>query len=609
MLVSVVDQANADSPSILVIYENSRLLPATIEGDRGFSDVITASGLQVEVNAEFLGFPQFAGDAYTSAIVQYLRAKYDAKKPALVVVGGSAALGFWLDHRAELLPQVPVIHMGVGTANIQRLHPPNDVVGVPIEYDAVATVDLALSLLPTRKHLVIVSGSSEFDRTWKSILIDKVRLSSRVRDVETLSGLPTPELVDRLKSIPADSIVYTAGYFVDGAGQKFAPRDAAKVIADASPAPVFGPFDTFIGTGVVGGRVPTFRDMGATAGSIAVKLLLGSRIADLGLPAVMPVRTILDHRQLERWNIANSRVPPDASVQYRDPGLWEQYRGIVIAALAVLIVQSLLLVRLLIERRRRRTVEGVVDRHRFELAHASRLAVAGQLTASIAHEINQPLGAIQSNVAAMALMLRKGVSREGLDPILDDIQRDNLRANDVIRQLRALMERHEVERKPVDLTRVVSDTGTIMRGEARRRGVTLTAIAPAGPIEVMGDRVQIQQVLINLLLNAMDAVADRLESDRLVSLVLERSGGTACFTVSDNGHGIDPDNLDRLFDSFFTTKQSGMGLGLSIVRTLVEAHGGRVSASNSANGGASFKLEFPICDTGANHSVSVKEVT
>jgi signal transduction histidine kinase len=265
--------------------------------------------------------------------------------------------------------------------------------------------------------------------------------------------------------------------------------------------------------------------------------------------------------------------------------------------LALILLQSLLLAILLVERRRRRMAELAVDKHRFELAHASRLAVAGELTASIAHEINQPLGAILSNVSAARLILESSaIETEELGQILEDIRRDDVRASDVIRQLRKLFEKHEVERAVIDLNEAALEMAIVLRAEARRRQVDLVVRESSGDVNVVGDRIQIQQVLINLVLNAMDAVAGQMEGQRVIVVSVMKSGDTASIEVSDTGHGIKEEDRARLFDSFFSTKPAGIGLGLSIVRTLVESHGGSVRAENRPGGGAVFRVELPASE-------------
>jgi C4-dicarboxylate-specific signal transduction histidine kinase len=278
--------------------------------------------------------------------------------------------------------------------------------------------------------------------------------------------------------------------------------------------------------------------------------------------------------------------------------MFETHRNEVLVGTAVIVLQAGLISWLLVEHHRRRAAETAEKIRRLELAHASRLAVAGELTGSIAHEINQPLGAILSNADAADLILESGTDRrDELRRILADIRRDDERASMVISRLRAMLAKHEVERKPFDLNQAVREIESMLGTEARRRRLTLGIRPATEPITVLGDRIQIQQVLINLVLNAMDAVADLPEERRTVVVSVERVAGGVDVAVRDRGHGIAPDNLPRLFDPFFTTKSSGMGLGLSIARTLAEAHGGRVWAENGSGEGAVFHVELPVART------------
>ena len=180
--------------------------------------------------------------------------------------------------------------------------------------------------------------------------------------------------------------------------------------------------------------------------------------------------------------------------------------------------------------------------------------------------------------------------------IVTRIRRDSLRASDVIRRLRTLLAKHEPERQPFDLNAALSDVAALLRPEARRRHANLEVRLAPGPIHIAGDRTQLQQVLINLALNALDAVAGVPEERRDVVMSIAATDTGPSITVRDRGPGIAPEHLPKLFDSFFSTKQSGMGLGLSIARTIVEAHGGRIRAENASDGGAAFHVELPAGD-------------
>jgi C4-dicarboxylate-specific signal transduction histidine kinase len=302
----------------------------------------------------------------------------------------------------------------------------------------------------------------------------------------------------------------------------------------------------------------------------------------------------VDWRQVRRWGIAENAIPADAVVHFKPPTLLEAHRSEALIAAAVFLIQAGLISWLLIERRRRRLAEVAVQKQRSELAHASRLQIAAELTGSIAHEINQPLGAILSNTDAADLILESGANRrEDVRRILADIRRDDLRASQVIERLRALLSKSEVERQPLDLVDVMRDVGAMLDAEARRRQVTLDIRLPTTSVMLVGDRIQLQQVLINLVLNAMEAVAEETDNRRAVVMSVANDAGRVLISVRDHGCGIAPEHLPKLFDSFFSTKPKGMGLGLSISRTLVTAHGGRIWAENASDEGAVFHVELP----------------
>ncbi len=235
-----------------------------------------------------------------------------------------------------------------------------------------------------------------------------------------------------------------------------------------------------------------------------------------------------------------------------------------------------------------------------DIAHASRLTILGELTASIAHEINQPLGAILSNADAAELLLEsESPPLDEIRKILTDIRNDDVRASEIIHHLRLLIRKRAMHMESRDLNQVASEVMRLMEPEARRRNVSLRGEFTTAPAMVSGDRVHLQQVLMNLILNGMEAMADMPETERRLLVRTAMMGERRVeIAVTDSGRGIPPDKLLQLFDSFFTTKESGIGLGLAIARSIIDAHRGRISAENNADGGATFRFDLPIGPTG-----------
>jgi two-component system sensor kinase FixL len=239
----------------------------------------------------------------------------------------------------------------------------------------------------------------------------------------------------------------------------------------------------------------------------------------------------------------------------------------------------------------RRRAEVELQTQRTELAHLSRVALLGELSAAFAHELNQPLAAIMSNArAGQRLMARKPPEMAEVRAILEDIVADDRRAGEVIRRMQALLKRGELQLQPLDVNEVVQEVVELLHSELIRREVLVrTVLAPALP-RVPADRIQMQQVLMNLLFNACDAMADHPREARSVTILTSGTLGAVRISVSDQGTGIPDGNEERVFEPFFTSKHHGLGLGLAICRTIVAAHGGRLWAVNNADRGATFHL-------------------
>jgi signal transduction histidine kinase len=582
---------------VLVLYSNNRLVPGNVAVDHGLSDALMKDDdRSIRTYSEFLDRPEFSGDAYENLVVAYLHGKYAAEPPDAIVTVSNEALNFVVRHRAQLFPSAPIVYAAASTPTIQSLPSmPADIVGVPNDYDYSGTISQALRWHPAAGHLVVVTGASPQDQAIETRLRREVPAVAGNVETEYWSGLPLAVLESRLAALRSDTVVFTSGFWQDGDGKAFNPRGAAALIAQASSAPVYGPLDTFIGIGIVGGRMPSFEQIGRQAGDTVRAILAGAAPATLRLPGATQMTLHIDWRQAQRWGIDEKMIPAGTVVHFKQPTFWEMYRTGAVIALAAFFLETALIATLILERRRRSAAELATQRLNAQLAHASRLVVAGELTAAIAHEINQPLGAVQTSADAADLILQSGVDRHAdLLRIVTRIRSDTMRASDVIRRLRTLLAKQTPERIPFEAGAAMTEVAMMLRPEAERRKITLGVRTAPAALHIEGDRTQIQQVLINLVLNAMDAVAGLPENRRHIEVSMEARASDLLLVVRDRGPGVSPENLTKLFDPFFTTKQRGMGIGLSIARTIVEAHGGKIWAQNSEVNGAAFFVELPI---------------
>ena len=245
---------------------------------------------------------------------------------------------------------------------------------------------------------------------------------------------------------------------------------------------------------------------------------------------------------------------------------------------------------------RRKQAELEVARHRHQLAHLSRVTLLGELSASLAHELNQPLAAILSNAqAAQQFLKEEAFDVNELRQVLTKIVAEDKRAGEVIRHMRLLFRKGEVGRYfgNLAINKVVQDVLRLMHNDLMNQGVTVQTELAQNLPAVQGDRVQLQQVLLNLMLNGCEAMIDCDSSERQLLITSGMENGAVHVSVTDRGGGIPEETMERVFEPFFTTKADGMGLGLSVCRTIIEAHRGNICVRNNAEGGATFHFSLP----------------
>jgi C4-dicarboxylate-specific signal transduction histidine kinase len=298
---------------------------------------------------------------------------------------------------------------------------------------------------------------------------------------------------------------------------------------------------------------------------------------------------------MERFGLDLDLLPPGALVEHYDPSAWERYRLQILLASAVILAQSATIAGLALQGRRRRIAEREVAARRVELAHMSRVAQLGELSGAVAHELNQPLTSILANAeVGLQLARRDPADLEEIAAILKDIAEDDRRAAAIIVELRRLMAKGETSLEPLDLNEVVDATVLLARSEFLVRQVSVALDLARGELAVLGSRPQLKQVVLNLLLNAADAMADQPPAFRRVVVATRaRQDGWRELRVQDAGPGLAPAVADDPFRPFATTKPGGLGLGLSICRTIVEAHGGTLGFDRDRGEGATVILALP----------------
>jgi signal transduction histidine kinase len=527
-------------------------------------------------------------------LAQMLARKYQGLPIEAVVLVTEPAVDFYLAHRALLWPQAPAFFHSVGQSFAQKLPADAGLAGVPLSLDAAGSVRLALALQPRARKLLVVNGQSPFDRTrWDQLRPALAEFAGRL-DIEVLDNGTVAAVGDRLAGETLDTAVFFLSVMRDAQGSVHRPRDVLQQLSERSGAPIYGVFDSYMGYGLAGGWLDSLAHRGKLVGAMLVDTL-----GDSAAPAPRPTvggasLCVADARQLVRFGLDAGALPPGCELRFVETPFLQRYWLPTLLVALVLLAQSLLIGALLLQRRRRQRAEQQLQAQRVQLLHASRLAVAGELTASIAHEINQPLGAILSNADAAQMLLESGrIDRDGLLQILSDIRRDDVRAGEVIKRLRSLLTRRQAASTRLSLHRLAEDTAVIVRGEARRHGIEMQMSLDAREDTVLGDAVQLQQVLVNLWLNAMEASTDLPPARRRIELRSRNEGRSVQLALRDHGHGFGSAGASQVFEAFYTTKGTGMGLGLSIARSIVEAHEGTIVAMAHPEG-AEFIVSLPL---------------
>ena len=536
--------------------------------------------------------------------IDYLNALLPDRKPRLIVAMGAPVTRFVLRNRARLFPSSPLLIATSDVRTYEDLALTANDTACPTIYDPTVHIDHILRLLPDTDHIVVaMTGASATEQFWNDLFQRALQRASRHVTLEWFTHLAADEMVKRVAALPAHSAIFYPTIRVDGHG---VPQEGDALLLrfiETDRAPIFTHTDSFFGHGIVGGPMFSSEEMADTCAKVAVRLLNGETAGDIKIVPMGLAAPRYDWRQLQKWGIKESLLPPGSEIFFREPSAFEKYRWQVALVVALILIQGAMISGLLHERRRRHFAEVQSRQRMAELAHVNRFSTAGELTASIAHEINQPLGAILANAETADEILKSPTPDiVELRDIVKDILQDDRRAGEVIRRMRSLLKKAPYEVKNIDLNDLVRETIEFLSALAIARRVELVSVITPDALPITGDRIQLQQVILNLVVNGIDAMSDTPRENRIISIRTSRVEKFAELSVSDHGPGIPEDKLKKVFEPFYTSKAEGMGMGLSIARTIIEAHSGQISAENRDPGGASFRITLPLCNDGTGPS-------
>ena len=572
--------------------------PAAVEQIRALRQSIEkASPGGAEFYIDALDGLRFDSAQLMPAFVELLKLKYRRQKVDIVIGLTESALAFTERYHQEIWPGVPVLIASIDEGRLKERGLPPDFAYLPFRIDVDGTLDIIRALQPASRRLVVVAGTAPFDKYWAQRTLDTAarrQQSGQGWKSEAWIGLPQDELRARLASLDKSAAVVYTSMYRDRNGRSYFPYEVVGPAAEASKAPIYGWYGKYLEHGLTGGIVLNFTDHGRRTAELALSILRGEVPA---AGATLPPGSghcMVNIGQMEALGLATDGLPAGCEEVNLPPSIWREHRGFMLVTLAMLLLQGLTISALLWQRRRRYLAESEAMQRRNELSRAARVASVGELSASIAHEVNQPLGANLSNAAAGGMMLDAGpLDTDEMRQILVDVRRDAMRASQIVQRQRAMLQRHDPELVMLAPDAVLEEGLQLLLPEAARRRCELRTDLQARQVRIMGDPIQLQQILLNLVINAMDACEEMGPERRQVTVATREADGCYVLRVRDRGHGIAAEAAARIFESFFTTKAHGIGLGLSIVRTIVTAHGGRVSVTPNDGGGTVFEIRIP----------------
>ena len=393
--------------SVLILEQNNPNAPAYVDFASHFQATLNANDTApVDVYIESFDLYQFDSAEYRELLRDYLAKKYRSKPIGVIVPVGPLALEFELSSRAELWPTVPIAFEGIDTESL-ALHLPPDTTGETENLTLWDEVNAAKIMVPNLRRIAIVGDPLERQSTYRHFTNEMPQIAAELQIID-LTGLPMTEVQRRAAELPPDSAIIYIGIHVDGAGKSYTARDALVPIAEVANRPIVITTETYFGYGATGGVMTSYGRMGDAAAQLVLRILRGESASKIPVARNLSTKLRFDSRQLQRWGISESTLPPGSEVSFREPTALERYRWQIILIAAALLIQTMLIFGLLFEHRRRRSAEASSIAAMTRLADLNRVATAGELTASIAHEIKQPLAAMVTNAnAALRWLMNK----------------------------------------------------------------------------------------------------------------------------------------------------------------------------------------------------------
>lgn len=595
------DQPKRDSKRVLVLHSFGRDFKPWSEYATSIrTELDRQSPWPIDIIDHSLVTARSSDEDSEKPFIEYLRALFSRRLPDLIISIGAPAAAFVQRNRQQLFADTPMVFTAVEQRRVQfsRLTANDAVVAVRINY--LAAFENILRVLPDTRTITVVVGTSPIEKFWKEAIAKEVEPVSGRVTLSWIDHLSFEELLQNAARLPPQSALFWELMIVDAAGVVHEGNTALTRLHAVANAPIFSYDESFFGRAIVGGPFLRVIDTSRETAAAAVRILGGEKASDIKVPPVEFGKPQFDFRAMQRWGIPERRLPPGSEILFREPTAWEKYRLHVLGVFAALLIQGVLISWLIYEHWRRQRAEADSLQRMNELARLNRIATAGELSASIAHEIRQPLAAIASGgSAALNWLQHKVPNVDEARSALESIVKASHRADDVIKGVRAMFRSEPTARVAVDLNELVQQVLLLVERPISSNRIALeTTLEDRERPLVMADPVQLQQVILNLVMNAIEAMSTSDHRARMLHIETRfDQAGNVLLLVQDSGPGFEDKVSENLFRPFVTTKSNGMGMGLSICKSIVEQHRGTLTAASIKSRGAMFQIVLPRTGT------------
>jgi signal transduction histidine kinase/ABC-type uncharacterized transport system substrate-binding protein len=556
----------------------------------------------LDITEQSLIAARFADDNLEAPFAEYVRSLFLNHPLDLIVSVGAPAAQFVQRHRGQIFSTTPMIFTAVEQRRVQfTTLTENDSV-VAVKHDLPAVIENILRVLPNTKTVTVVNGTSPLEKFW----LEEMR-----REFKPFEGQVTfawtstqsfQEILEQAAAPPPQSAIFWELMIVDAAGVVHQGDRALAQLHSVAKVPIFSFDDSFFGGELVGGPMHAVSDTASRTAEVAIRILGGEKPGEIKSPPIGFAAPKYNWKEMQRWGIGLSDLPPGSTIYFRDPGAWETYRLQIVSTIVVLLLQGALISWLIYEHWRRQRAEATTLQLTNEMAHINRFATAGQLSASIAHEIRQPLTAVSASAAAGLNWLKKAVPDiQQVKASLERIVAATHRADDVIKGMQSIFRNEPTKRVEVSLNELVRQVVAVTENAIKSNDITLKlGLTDDKYVVILADPIQLQQVILNLILNAIEALS---ASEGFAKTLRIETGGdstdTVFLAVEDSGPGFDKKIAANVFAALVTTKPNGMGIGLSICKSIVEQHQGQITASTTTPRGATLRIVLPRAHRGA----------